>query len=87
MHKADPSLNTGFRGATSNAPRTQTQTAEETMNIIKSLKCFFINLFSGKTTDPASPPPGSKTEGKNTGTGGLETRCINPDNGCPFEMS
>jgi hypothetical protein len=57
------------------------------MNIIRSLKGFFINLFSGKTTDPASPPPGSKTEGKNTGTGGLETRCINPDNGCPFEMS
>jgi hypothetical protein len=80
-------LNTGFRGATSNAPRTQTQTAEETMNIIKSLKGFFINLFSGKTTDPASPPPGSKAEGKKAGTGGLKTRCINPDYGCPFEMS
>jgi hypothetical protein len=87
MHKADPSLNTGFRGATSNAPRTQTQTAEEIMNIIKSLKGFFINLFSGKTTDPASHPPGSKAEGKKAGTGGVETRCINPDNGCSFEMS
>ena len=34
------------------------------MNIIRSLKDFFINLFSGKTTDPASHPPGSKAEGK-----------------------
>ena len=57
------------------------------MNIIRSLRDFFINLFSGKTTDPASHPPGSKAEGKKAGTGGVETRCINPDNGCPFEMS
>jgi len=57
------------------------------MNIIRSRKDFLINLFSGKTTDPASPPPGSKAEGEKTGTGGVETRCINPDNGCPFEMS
>ena len=32
------------------------------MNIIRSLKDFFINLFSGKTTDPASHPTGSKAE-------------------------
>jgi len=57
------------------------------MNIIRSLKDFFINLFSGNTTDPASPPPRSKAEGIKAGTGGIETRCINPDNGCPFEMS
>jgi hypothetical protein len=57
------------------------------MNIIKSLKDFFINLFSGKTTDPAAHSAGSKAEGDKAGTGGVETRCINPDNGCPFEMS
>ena len=57
------------------------------MNIIRSLKDFFINLFSGKTTDPAAHPPRSKAEGIKAGTGGIETRCINPDNGCRFEMS
>jgi hypothetical protein len=57
------------------------------MNIIRSIKDFLINMFSGKTTDPASHPPGSKAEGKKADTGGVETRCINPDNGCPFEMS
>jgi len=57
------------------------------MNIIRSLKDFFINLFSGKTTDPAAHPPRSKAEGIKAGTGGIETRCINTDNGCPFEMS
>jgi hypothetical protein len=57
------------------------------MIIIRSLKDFFINLFSGKTTDPAAHPPRAKAEGIKAGTGGVEARCINPDNGCPFEMS
>lgn len=61
----------------------------EIMNTIKSLKDFFINLFSGKTTGPAPHPTGSQAERRNAGTGGLETRCINPDYGCrlpPFRI-
>lgn len=57
------------------------------MNTIKSLKDFFIELFSGKNADPASHPTGSRTEGDKTGTDGLETRCVNPENGCRFEVS
>ena len=54
-----------YRGPVAQLPtrREPDQTAEEIMNIIRSLKDFFINLFSGKTTDPASPPPRSKAEG------------------------
>ena len=57
------------------------------MYIITSLKNFFMNLFSGKTADPASHPTGSKAEESAVGKSGEETRCINPDNGCRFEMS
>lgn len=46
-----------------------------------------LNVFSGKTTDPASYPTGSKAEGNKADAGGLETRCVNPDNGCRFEVS
>jgi hypothetical protein len=46
-----------------------------------------MNLFSGKTTDPVENLTDLKSDGNKVGTGGLETRCINPDNGCPFEMS
>ena len=77
----------GFGLAASNVPQTQIQTAEEIMNNIRSLKDFFIKLFSGKTTDPVANLTGLKSEGNKVGTGGLETRCVNPDNGCRFEMS
>jgi len=60
---------------------------EDIMTIITSLKNFFINLFCGKTADPASRATGSKAEGNASGKSGEETRCINPDNGCHFEMS
>jgi hypothetical protein len=61
-------------------------TVEGIMNIIKSLKDFFVNLVSEKTADPAAHPIGSKAEGDKAGAGGLETRCINPDYGCRFEV-
>jgi len=57
------------------------------MYIITSLKNFFMNLFSGKTADPASRPNGSKAEGNAVGKSEEEIRCTNPDNGCHFEMS
>jgi len=57
------------------------------MNIIKSLRDFFINVFSGKTTDPASLPAGAKAGGNKADTNGLEARCMNPDHGCRFEVS
>jgi len=60
---------------------------EDIMYIITSLKNFFMNLFSGKTANPASRPTGSKAERNAAGKSGEETRCINPDNGCNFEMS
>jgi hypothetical protein len=60
---------------------------EAIMNIIKALKGFFINLFSGKATGPGSHPSGSKTERESAGAGGLETRCSNPDYGCRYEVS
>jgi hypothetical protein len=60
---------------------------EKIMNIIKSLQDFFINLVSEKSTGPASHPSGSKVEGNKAGTGGPDTRCINPDYGCRFEVS
>ena len=62
-------------------------TVEKIMNIIKSLKDFFINQVSEKSTGPAPHPTGSKAEGSKAGTGGLDTRCINPDYGCRFEVS
>jgi hypothetical protein len=81
-------MNTGFRRRSfQRAAGTKTQTVEDIMKIIELLKNFFITLFSGKTTGPASHPTGSEAEGNKAGTGGLETRCINPDYGCPFEMS
>jgi hypothetical protein len=60
---------------------------EAIMNIIKALKSFLINLFSGKTTGPGSHPTGSKTERESAAAGGLENRCSNPDYGCRFEVS
>ena len=57
------------------------------MNIIKSLRDFFVNVFSGKTTDPASLPAGAKAGGNKADTNGLEARCMNPDHGCRFEVT
>jgi hypothetical protein len=81
-------MNTGFRRRSfQRAAGTKTQTVEEIMKIIEWVKNFFITLFSGKPTGPVSHPTGSEAQGNKAGTGGLETRCTNPDYGCPFEMS
>jgi hypothetical protein len=81
-------VNTGFRRRSfQRAAGTKIQTVEDIMKIIELAKNFFVNLVSEKTTDPAAHPIGSKAEGNKAGAGGLETRCINPDYGCRFEVS
>ena len=57
------------------------------MNIMQSLRDFFINVFSGKATGVASHPAGAKPEGNKADTSGLEARCMNPDHGCRFEVT
>jgi hypothetical protein len=57
------------------------------MNIMQSLRDFFINVFSGKATGLASHPTDAKPEGNKADTSGLETRCMNPDHGCRFEVT
>jgi hypothetical protein len=58
------------------------------MNFIRSLKGVFIDWFSAKPADPtASRPGGPKARENKTGDGAVETRCINPEYGCRFEVS
>ena len=57
------------------------------MNIMQSLRDFFINVFSGKATGLASHPTDAKPEGNKADPSRLETRCVNPDIGCPYEVS
>lgn len=57
------------------------------MKIIKLLRNFFINVFSGPASGVASDPTAAKPEGNKADTSGLETRCMNPDHGCRFEVT
>ena len=57
------------------------------MNPIRSLKSVLIHLFSGEPADPAaSHPVGTTARENKTGDGAVETRCINPEYGCRFEV-
>jgi len=54
------------------------------MRILELLKTFFLGLFGA-----ARPGPGGQSTARKAGpdapdSGGLETRCINPDTGCRF---
>lgn len=54
------------------------------MRILELLKTFFLGLFGA-----ARPGPGGQSTARKAGpdapdSGGLETRCINPDMGCRF---
>jgi hypothetical protein len=58
------------------------------MNLIRSLKNVLIHLFSAEPAQPtASHPAGTKAGDNKTGDGAVETRCINPEYGCRFEVS
>ena len=58
------------------------------MNLIRYLKSVLIHLFSAEPTGPvASHPAGTKARENKTGDGAVETRCINPDYGCRFDVS
>jgi hypothetical protein len=58
------------------------------MNFIRSLKGVLIEWFSEKPADPAaSPSAGTAAWESKTGDGAVETRCINPEYGCRFEVS
>jgi hypothetical protein len=54
------------------------------MNVFESLKEFITNLFSGKRANPKTDRNPTEAEKGTTASGGLETRCVNPDIGCPF---
>jgi hypothetical protein len=57
------------------------------MNVFESLTKIFRKLFLEKRAGPAGSEPDEKPERVQITAGGLETRCINPDIGCPFEVS
>jgi hypothetical protein len=57
------------------------------MNVFESLTKTFKKLFFEKRSGPAGSEPDEKPEPVQITAGGLETRCINPDIGCPFEVS
>jgi hypothetical protein len=58
---------------------------EVAMKILDSLKNIKRKLFFEKRA--AGSEPDEKPERVQITAGGLETRCINPDIGCPFEVS
>lgn len=58
---------------------------EVAMKILDSLKNILRKLFFEKRA--AGSEPDEKPERAQITAGGLETRCINPDIGCPFEVS
>ena len=58
------------------------------MNLIRYLKSVLVHLFFAEPADPAaSPPTGTKARENKTGDGAVETRCINPDYWCRFDVS
>jgi hypothetical protein len=57
------------------------------MNVFESLKSFIMNLFSGKRAHPKTDRTATEAEKDKTDPVGLETRCVNPDIGCRFEVS
>jgi|PlaIllAssembly_1097288.scaffolds.fasta_scaffold174690_3 hypothetical protein len=57
------------------------------MNVFEFLTDFFKKLFIGKPNRPAADNPEAGAGSSQAGLGGLETRCVNPDMGCPFEVS
>jgi hypothetical protein len=57
------------------------------MRVFESLKDIIMNLFSGKRANPKTGRTASEAEKDTTAPGGLETRCVNPDIGCRFEVS
>jgi hypothetical protein len=58
---------------------------EVAMMILDSLKNILRKLFF--ETRAAGSEPDEKPERVQIKAAGLETRCINPDIGCPFEVS
>jgi hypothetical protein len=58
---------------------------EVAMKILDSLMNIKRKLFFEKRADEGEPD--EKPERVQTTAGGLETRCVNPDIGCPFEVS
>jgi len=57
------------------------------MNVFEFLKNFFTKLFLEKPTSPTADKSHAGAEDAKRVPGGLETRCVNPDTGCPFEVS
>jgi hypothetical protein len=57
------------------------------MNVFEWLTTIFRKLLPGTRADPAEGNPDVEAEDGKMGSGGLESRCINPDIGCPFEVS
>lgn len=54
------------------------------MRIFELLKTFFLGLFGAARPGPGGQSTVRKTGPDASGPAGLETRCINPDMGCPF---
>ena len=75
----------GRRRTTGAVPRKAYE--EVVMNGLRRIADFFRKLFLEKRAGPAGSEPDEKPGRAPHTAGGLETRCINPDFGCPFEVS
>ncbi len=60
---------------------------EATMKVFESLTDIFRKLFLEKRAGPAADEPDEEPKRTQVSSGGWETRCVNPDIGCPFEVS
>jgi hypothetical protein len=57
------------------------------MNVFEALTNVFRKLLVEKRAGPAAGGADEGSERTPLSSAGLETRCINPDIGCPFEVS
>ena len=57
------------------------------MNIFESLMNMLRKLFLDTRADPDAGEPHNEPEQAGISSGGEKTRCVNPDIGCPFEVS
>jgi hypothetical protein len=57
------------------------------MSPIEFLTRFLMKLFLGNPARPTAGKTDADSEATQMGSEAVETRCVNPDIGCPFEVS
>jgi hypothetical protein len=68
-------------------PQPEDRRQEATMNVFETLTNIFRKLFLDQRTGPTAGEPDEAPKRAGISSGGWETRCVNPDIGCPFEIS